>query len=37
MSPEREWRFRIQDILEATQNIEEYMTGQSFVEFAADR
>jgi len=37
MSPEREWRFRIQDIIEAIQNIEEYMGGQSFEEFAADR
>ena len=37
MSPEREWRFRVHDILEAIQNIEEYMAGQSFEEFVADR
>ncbi len=37
MSPEREWRFRIEDILAAITAIQKYTAGQTFQEFIADR
>ncbi|MBU0730597.1 MAG: DUF86 domain-containing protein [Proteobacteria bacterium] len=37
MSPEREWRFRIEDILNSIRAIQEYTEGQTYEEFTIDR
>jgi len=37
MSPEREWRFRIQDILDAIRSVQEYTADMTYQEFIADR
>ena len=34
--PPREWRLRVEDILEAIAKIEQYVSGLSFGQFAAD-
>ena len=36
MSPERQWRFRIQDILDGIRAIQEYTRGMTFSEFEND-
>ena len=36
MSPERDWRFRIQDMLDAILAIQEYTRGMSFESFQND-
>jgi uncharacterized protein with HEPN domain len=35
--PPREWRLRVEDILEAVAKIERYVTGLSFEQFQADQ
>lgn len=35
MSP-RDWRLRLEDLLEAIRNIQSYVRGMSFADFAAD-
>ena len=37
MSSEREWRFRIQDILDAVRSVQKYTAGMTYQEFIADR
>ena len=34
--PSRDWRFRIQDILDSIKKIQQYTTGMSYNEFLAD-
>jgi uncharacterized protein with HEPN domain len=35
--PPRDWRFRIEDIVESASAVQEYLRGLSYEEFAADR